>query len=130
MVTKALLPSLDLLAVNQIEAGQLEQATGIPVTDLPVGRIIVTRGGKGASLFTGTDEIREPAVETSVVDTTGAGDTFLGVFLGALSQGASDGDALKLASHVAAIQVSRASAAAAIPTIDEVNELTLTSKAP
>ena len=54
------------------------------------------------------------------VDTTGAGDTFLGAFLAARDGGADPEAALRQASAAAAIQVTRPGAADAIPTAVEV----------
>jgi ribokinase len=60
------------------------------------------------------------AFEVAAVDTTGAGDTFLGAFLAARDGGAGPEAALRRASAAAAIQVTRAGAADAIPTAAEV----------
>lgn len=116
----AVLPHLDLIALNAVEAAQLEAATGRAAQDLDIARVLVTRGGDGATLYAGGGEVSRPAIPTNVVDTTGAGDTFLGVFLGALAQGRDDPDAMELALRAAAIQVSRPGAADAIPTADEL----------
>lgn len=50
---------------------------------LAAGRrlVAVTRGSAGATMYTNTHEVAVPAVETSVVDTVGAGDTFIGSLL-------------------------------------------------
>lgn len=45
---QAVLPYLDFLILNKIEAEQLRQATGQSVTDLEVEHVIVTLGSKGA----------------------------------------------------------------------------------
>jgi fructokinase len=46
--------------------------------------VIVTRGGAGATLYRGTDQIRVDAPRVQVVDTVGAGDTLMGAFLSRL----------------------------------------------
>ncbi len=43
--------------------------------------VAVTRGSAGATIYTNACEVHVPAVETSVVDTVGAGDTFVGSLL-------------------------------------------------
>jgi fructokinase len=46
---------------------------------------LVTRGGDGASAFTLTGEVTAPAVRTTVVDTVGAGDSFMSATLDTLA---------------------------------------------
>jgi ribokinase len=55
------------------------------------------------------------------VDTTAAGDTFTGFFIGAVSQGESAADAIRRASAASAIAVSRPGAAPSVPTANEVD---------
>lgn len=117
-----MLPVADLLAVNEIEATQLAEVLGRDLNDLPVPQTLVTRGAKGATLRTGDRRVSVPAFKVDPVDTTGAGDTFLGYFLAAIDAGWSAQDALTQASAASAIQVTRAGAAAAIPDRDEVME--------
>ncbi|MEY9835153.1 carbohydrate kinase [Streptacidiphilus sp. EB103A] len=47
--------------------------------------VLVTRGGDGASAFTRSERITAPAVPTAVVDTVGAGDSFMSATLAALA---------------------------------------------
>jgi ribokinase len=54
------------------------------------------------------------------VDTTAAGDTFTGYFIGSLAQGYEALEALRLASLAAAISVSRNGAETSIPFMEEV----------
>ena len=54
------------------------------------------------------------------MDTTGAGDTFIGYYLAALQRGAAVPDCLAQATAAAALAVQRPGAAAGIPTADEV----------
>ncbi len=116
----AMLPVTDLLAVNDIEAAQLSEALGVSAADLPVAQVLITRGAEGASLRSGDEEISVDAFKVDPVDTTGAGDTFLGYFLAALDLGRSAKDALTFASGASALQVTKMGAAVAIPMADEV----------
>ncbi len=111
----AMLPFTDLLAVNDIEAAQLSAALGVSAADLPVAQVLITRGADGATLQSGDTEISVDSFKVDPVDTTGAGDTFLGFFLAALDLGRGDKDALTFASAASAIQVTKPGAAAAIP---------------
>ncbi len=59
--------------------------------------------------------------EVEACDTTGAGDTFIGFFLGSRSLGLDDGAALQRASAAAALSVTVNGAAESIPTTDQVD---------
>lgn len=109
-----MLPHTDLLAVNEIEAAQLAAAIG----DFTVPMLLITKGADGAVLQADT-ETSAPAFKVTPVDTTGAGDTFLGYFMATIDAGQSVIAALRQASAAAAIQVTRHGAAAAIPTADD-----------
>ena len=62
----------------------------------------------------------QPAYSVKVVDTTAAGDTFVGFFVAELSRGVSPREAIKTASAAAALAVSRKGAAPSVPKLDEV----------
>jgi ribokinase len=115
-----LIGSVDLLAVNQVEAAQLAQHLGMNVDALPVPELLVTLGSRGARYRVGDMVCEVAAFPVTPVDTTGAGDTFLGAFLAARDGGADPEAALRQASAAAAIQVTRPGAADAIPTAVEI----------
>ena len=119
-VTLALLPQVDLLMVNAIEAAALMQATGGDENSLGVDHLVITRGSAGVSYSGIAGQFSHPAFGVDVVDTTGAGDCFSGYFLAALDKGGDVPAALNLASAAAALQVTRHGAATAIPGLDEV----------
>ena len=124
-VVAELLPLVDLLIINAIEAEALTRAIGKPPESLTIPHLIITRGGAGADYF-GKDGTRlhTPAIPAEVVDTTGAGDTYLGYVLAGLDNGAEIAEAMRLAAAAASIQVSRLGASAAIPTLKETRGLT------
>ena len=64
---------------------------------------------------------RVPAAAVTAVDTTGAGDTFTGVLVARLAQGAAQADALAAASAAASLTVTRPGAAASMPTRAEID---------
>jgi ribokinase len=64
----------------------------------------------------------QPAFNVTPVDTTGAGDTFCGVLVAALSQGKSLSQALPLASAAGALACTRAGAQSSIPSQAELAE--------
>ncbi|MEM9522808.1 MAG: ribokinase, partial [Pseudomonadota bacterium] len=101
---KAVLPHVDLLILNDIEARQLATATGKSVDALPVSQILVTHGSEGAtwrSNVTG-EEIRRPAFPVKPVDTTAAGDVFCGYLAAAVDGAMPVKKALELAAAAAA----------------------------
>ncbi len=115
-----LLDSVDLLAVNEVEASQLAAHLRVPAKALPVPEVVVTLGARGARHLAGGAVSEVPAFPVTPVDTTGAGDCFLGTFLAARDAGASPAVALRRAAAAAAIKVTRRGASAGIPTADEV----------
>ncbi|MCM2561961.1 ribokinase [Lutimaribacter sp. EGI FJ00015] len=120
---RAMMPHVDLLLLNAVEARQLSRALGVAVADLPVPQIVVTKGADGAEWIGPNrgETVSVPAQEVDAVDTTGAGDTFAGYMVAGLSQSMVPGDALRLAAAAAALKVTRAGTADAIPTRVEVD---------
>ena len=116
--TEAVLPHLDLLAVNEGEAAALHEHLG-QAPNVPM--LVTTLGSKGVVLAQrGSDPLTLPAFEVTPTDTTGAGDTFVGTLVGALDQGANLAAAARTASAAAAISVTRPGASDAIPSAEEV----------
>lgn len=115
------LPHIDLLAVNEVEAAQLAETMGTAVDTLPVPAILVTMGAQGARLTQEGEMFEVSAFDVIPMDTTGAGDTFLGYTLAALDAGSSPTDALRRSSAASAIQITRPGAADAIPSGPEVD---------
>ena len=88
---------------------------------MPPIDMIVTRGAQGAEWFSPVSEpLFVPSFPVTPIDTTGAGDCFIGTLAAALDAGAGRAAALRRASAAAAVQVTRAGAATAMPTEDEV----------
>ncbi len=117
-----LIDQVDLLSVNEVELAQLRDARPeVSEGSLARAAKLVTLGSKGA-YYQDRDGTRTPvrAYPVRPVDTTGAGDTFLGAFLARLDLGTDLGACLQWASAAAALQVTRHGAAAAIPTRAEI----------
>ena len=117
-----LLPHVDLISMNEVEAATFEDRLGRSVESADLPDVLVTRGAEGAIYHSRSEgAISEPAVKVEkVVDTTCAGDTYFGFFVSALARDMSIGEAMTLASAAAALSVTRAGASASIPTMDEV----------
>ncbi|MES1934856.1 ribokinase [Salinisphaera hydrothermalis] len=119
--------AVDWLMVNAGEAafvlGEREGATRDETADqarrlakqYDIG-VIVTLGADGA-LWIGRDgsQGHVPGRPTTVVDTTGAGDTFAGAFAAARAEGQSVEDAIRMAGVAASLSVGAAGARAGMP---------------
>jgi len=107
-----------------VESHQLSEALGVPVENVDVPELLVTLGPKGAiwrSNKAGNDcQILSPKVQA--VDTTAAGDTFIGYVAAGLDLGQNIEDAMTWAASAAALKVTRSGAATAIPTAADVAE--------
>ena len=127
---------VDTLIVNETEAAGLAGAntaapaaghTAIEATLRQLAKhysstdIVLTAGKQGAYFARAAQEpIHIPIVEAPVVDTTAAGDTFLGYYLVARLHGAEPAAAMQRATTAASITVSRAGAMESIPVAEEV----------
>ena len=123
---QAVLPYLDFLILNEVEAEQLQAATGLAPSGLPIEHVIVTMGSKGARYFRRDhDPLDFSAHEVSAVDTTGAGDTFTGYLLAGMDQGMPIALAITQSMRAAALMVTRHGTADVIPDLKEVREAQL-----
>ncbi|MGG1637550.1 ribokinase [Paenibacillus sp. NRS-1760] len=124
---------IDVLILNESEA---ESLTGIAVSnniqaiqasaklrDKGVGKVVLTLGNKG-SLFTDSNDTvtHVPAFDVRAVDTTAAGDTFIGVLAATTGSKDISEETLRVASAAAAIKVTRKGALASIPNKLEIEE--------
>ena len=128
-----LLGAVDHLVVNEGEAAVLagRGADSGPADDPAasasallrrVPSVVVTIGGAGALALSRTaEQLRVPAPDVDVVDTTGAGDTFAGVFAAALADGSSVPNAVRRAVAAGALSVTRTGAVPSIPTRDQTD---------
>lgn len=89
-------------------------------------KIIVTQGKKG-SLYL-NERYHQEAIAVGPVDTTGAGDTYVGYFVGALARKWSIKEAMRYASYASALAVTRLGAQDAIPYHGEVMEFMKANK--
>jgi ribokinase len=121
---------VDYLIPNESEAAIL---SGIAVDSLEsaaaaasslvaagAGKVIVTLGEQGVLFASGAGDEHFAAPRVTAVDSTAAGDTFVGGFAAALAQGYSEADAIRFAQKAAALSVTRAGAQPSIPDSAEV----------
>lgn len=106
--------------IEGIKQEEITQAISLLTAYLPKAKIVLTLGGAG-SIYVGEEGILfQKAYGVEVVDTTAAGDTFTGFFIGNLAQGKGVGQAMELAAKAAAISVTRKGAGPSIPSQQEV----------
>jgi ribokinase len=120
-----LIEAIDVLVVNEHEARELAGTTDLDravdelLTRVPT--VIVTVGEAGARVADRTRPHRLlPAPAVHAVDTTGAGDTFCGVFAAGLAGGESMTAAAERAIAAASLSVQRLGAIPSIPRADEI----------
>ena len=122
---EGLLEQIDVLVVN---AGEAATVAGRPVDgvgaaievaaglhDIGCGTVVVTLGAEGVVWCDAQGVQYQRAQHVKAVDTTGAGDTFIGALAATWGNAQSLGAAIDLAQRAAAYSVKRQGAQAAMP---------------
>jgi ribokinase len=121
-IDPGLLGELDLLVANEAEAITLGGDPDHIAQRLRQG-FVVTRGAAGSTAFlAGGERIDIPALAIDAVDTTGAGDTFVGVLAAGLDQGLVLDLALRRASAAAGLACLAHGAQTAMPNRAAIEE--------
>lgn len=119
---------IDSLILNETEAYEL---SGCENSDEIIDyfrknykdlNLLLTLGKDGGIYSSKDTEIKFSSFKTHAIDTTGAGDTFLGYFLASISKGADLEKSLNIASLAAGLACSKSGAANSIPSLKEVEE--------
>ena len=105
------------LAVDSLETAE---AAATQLIASGAGKVIVTLGAQGLVFANGSSFEHFPAPRVKAVDTTAAGDTFVGGFAAALASGKDEAEAIRFGQVAAALSVTRAGAQPSIPTLLEV----------
>lgn len=105
------------LAVDSLETAE---AAARQLITAGAGKVIVTLGAQGLMFANGSSFEHFPAPRVKAVDTTAAGDTFVGGFAAALASGKDEVEAIRFGQVAAALSVTRAGAQPSIPTLLEV----------
>ena len=118
---------INLIGYNEIEGaglagckGSYEEIIGKLSELYPEQEIIMTAGSKGAYYRGREGFIYQPIIDYPVVDTTAAGDTFIGYYLASCIRGLSVKESLYYASKASGIAVSRPGAMQSVPVKDEI----------
>lgn len=107
-------PYVDVLVPNEIECKGILGLNGDDVTyeaiirelmGRAVKNVVITLGAEGCIYNSGDTIMRQKAMATRVVDTTGAGDAFIGGLVFALSKGKSIDEAVLMGTRVAGIKI-------------------------
>jgi ribokinase len=122
--------SIDYLIPNESEASALSglsvdsldtaQAAATRLIALGAGKVIITLGAQGSLFADGQRFEHFPAPVVKAVDTTAAGDTFVGGFAAALAAGNDEAQAIRFGQVAAALSVTRAGAQPSIPALSDV----------
>ncbi len=92
-------------------------------TNYPNVKVVLTLGKKGSVYQFGNDKNFQPSFKAKAVDTTAAGDTFMGYFVANVIKNGDVVNAMSLASCASAIAVSKQGASTSIPRHEEVEEI-------
>lgn len=125
-----ILSLVDTLVLNETEAaaltgmeirgeGQAIQAAR-QIVKIGVKTVIITLGELGAVLMNKDESIFQPALRVQAIDTTAAGDTFVGSYTASMLAGKTLSEALLYASVASAIAVTRLGAQSSIPNDEEI----------
>jgi ribokinase len=128
-----LLKSVDVAVLNEIELSQATRTELNASSPLPAivaaceklrrrgaRTVVATLGRRGAVVVSAEGATRVPVLKAKVVDTTGAGDCFVGALAARLAAGATPAEAARYANAAAACSVERLGAAPSMPTSREV----------
>jgi len=135
-IDRALLEMVDILVLNETELGLLAKAdlhesdeperfaeAAKALLTRPGQTVCVTLGKRGALALVDGAPVLVPGREVKAVDTTGAGDCFVGALAAQLAQGTLLSEALGFANLAASICVQRMGASPSMPTRAEVTAL-------
>lgn len=121
----SLWPQIDLLVVNESEATALSDVAvvdpasaaraGATLRERGPDRVLVTLGAQGVAVVDAGGARHAPACPVQAVDTTAAGDTFIGALAAALCEGRTLDEAVALGQAASALCVTRRGAQASIP---------------
>lgn len=128
-LSRETLGKVDILVLNEIEARNIIpglqklsfQEIGRKLISIGVGAVVITLGEKGSILYKKDEkEAQFPAMKVKSVDTTGAGDAFVGALGASLLRKRSIEESIKFATIVAAISTTKLGAQPSLPSFDEV----------
>lgn len=128
-----LLSLTDILIPNETEAAMLSgcdvgtdngiRQAAARLCQSGVKTIIMTRGSRGASLITENETVHFPAFPIEPVDTTAAGDAFVGSFAVALAEGSSVSEAVRYGNAAGALSSTKSGAQPSMPGREDLDKM-------
>lgn len=129
-----LLSLIDIIVPNETEA---ELLSGIKVTNeqsmkdnanyflsLGIKTVLITLGKQGTYFATKNQSQHIEAYKVNAIDTTAAGDTFIGAFVSRLNKSQDNlADAIDFGNKASSLTVQKHGAQASIPLLEEVNQV-------
>ncbi|MGE5248980.1 MAG: ribokinase [Bacteroidota bacterium] len=111
---------LSLLSGQPVKDAASAEAAARVLLDRGVPAVVVTLGANGSLIVTGDGAWHVPHFAVKVVDTTGAGDAFIGGFASAVLRGSTLEEAARLGNASGALAASKAGAQPSLPTREEL----------
>lgn len=120
-----ILDKVDLFVPNENEILRYSSKNNLreaadELLDKNVGSVIITLGENGSEYFSKTEHIIQDAIKAKVVDTTSAGDSYIGAMAVMLDQKKSIKEAMGFATKASSKTVTRKGSGESIPTLDEI----------
>jgi ribokinase len=130
VLPREVLSKTDLLIVNQLEAESLlNRALDDPMDEIMKdiysygpSSVILTQGKEGSDYYDGQKYFHTPAYLVEAVDTTGAGDAYIGAFIAHRISGGAIEESLKRASACASLTIQKVGVHQAIPTDQMIDD--------
>ncbi|KGM46152.1 ribokinase [Neobacillus niacini] len=118
--TKEMIEMATYITPNETECIEIFGGYSDEILKTYPNKLIVTLGAAGAAYYDGTEVVQVSGYKTSVVDTTGAGDTFNGALGFAISEGYALREAVQFANAAASLSVEKLGAQQGMPSFDDV----------
>jgi 5-dehydro-2-deoxygluconokinase len=109
----------DAVAAAEVVVGNEEELAAAALDERPA-RLVLKRGGRGATVYDGGDETDVPVHPVEVVNGLGAGDAFAAALGHALLRGLTLADGVRRGSVAGALVAAQLACSEAMPTLDEL----------
>jgi ribokinase len=129
---------IDYLILNEVEArdftdvnvidSKMANAAGNKLLDMGCKNVVITMGDKGILFLNDREQFYVDSIRVDTIDTTAAGDEFIGAFAYGLSNGFDHVQCTRFANAAAAISVTRMGAQLSLPGIDELKNFITDNK--
>lgn len=120
-LSKSLIENAKYIIPNEIEILEITEETNVEkILQRYQEKVILTSGDKGVLYCKKNDIVNIPAMNVKVQDTTGAGDTFIGAFVYAISKDIVFDKAIEFANIAAALSVTKMGAQNGMPDLKTI----------